>query len=172
MGIIYICTQGAELHLRDNQFVVSKQNQRLVCYPVEPVDQIEIFGNISITTPVINLCMKKGIIISFYSHSGYYNGRFEPLTSNNVKRCKLQVRTSDNDQFRINISQRIVSAKIHNQMVLLRRYFRSAEIHHSDILQRMNYYQKKAESGKSIEQIMGYEGSAAGIYFGSIIFSM
>ncbi len=78
MSIIYICTQGTELHVKENQFVVYKQGQKLAGYPVEPVDQIEIFGNVSITTPEINLCMKKGIVIAFYSYSGYYNGRFEP----------------------------------------------------------------------------------------------
>lgn len=168
LSIIYVCTQGSELHLKDNQFIVLKQDQCLVSYPIEPVEQIELFGNIAVTTPVINLCMKKGIIIAFYSHSGFYNGRFEPLSSKNVIRQKLQVRTSDNDSFCVKLSQNIISAKIHNQMVLLRRYFRSEDIHDREKLQKMTWLQKKAANGASIEKIRGYEGTAAGIYFNTL----
>ncbi len=168
MSIIYVCTQGSELHLKDNQFVVFKEDRCLVRYPVEPVEQIELFGNISVTTPVINLCMKKGVVIAFYSHSGFYNGRFEPLSSKNVRRQKLQIMTCENEEFCLKISQNIVSAKIHNQMVLLRRYFRSADIHNSGKLQRMTYLQKKARNGSAVEKIRGYEGTAASIYFNAL----
>ncbi len=66
------------------------------------------------------------------------------------------------------LAQKMISAKIHNQKVLLRRYSNSAGIDNSDSMQRMGYIHRKIDGACSIDQIRGYEGSAAGIYFNTL----
>ena len=63
-------------------------------------------------------------------------------------------------------SKRIISAKIRNQIVILRRYQRSAaEVDISKNIKEMQYLDAKICQAKTIEQLMGYEGFAARIYF-------
>ena len=73
---------------------------------------------------------------------------------------------SDNEDQRGLFAKMTLRAKIHNQVVLLRRYVRhSNEIHLGDEFLHMTACEKKIESAATIEEIMGYEGIAARYYF-------
>lgn len=70
-------------------------------------------------------------------------------------------------------SKRIIDAKIRNQIVVLRRYARNKQVDIDRSIQEMqNLSAHVLEKATTIEQVMGYEGMAARIYFrvlGSLI---
>ena len=58
-----------------------------------------------------------------------------------------------------------MAAKIRNQIVVMRRYARHGNYNvERSVVEMQNMY-KKLENAKSIEQVMGYEGTAAKTYF-------
>lgn len=83
----------------------------------------------------------------------------------NVQRQRLQAEITKDPEFRVAFSRKLIDAKIRNQIVVLRRYARHSERNvERSVVEMQNMYQK-LDTAKSIEQVMGYEGTAAKIYF-------
>ena len=68
--------------------------------------------------------LKKGISISYFSKGGSYFGRLQSTGHVNTFRQRQQIKLSDTD-FSLKMAQKIIKGKIHNQIVILRRYARS-----------------------------------------------
>ena len=165
MSYLYVCEQGATIGLADNRFQVKYRDGMVKSIPAETLEVIEVFGKIQITTQCIEECLKRGVNILYYSTNGAYYGRLISTNHVNVQRQRLQAELTKDPQFRVAFSKRIIDAKIRNQIVVLRRYARHSGTNiERPVVEMQNMY-KKLESAKGIEQIMGYEGAAAKIYF-------
>lgn len=163
MSYLYVCEQGAEVHCADGRIRVKLKGDELRSVPDETVEVIEIFGNIQITTQCMRHCMMRGINVIFYSTTGKYFGKLISTSHVNVGRQRLQGNLSDD--FKLAMSRSIVSAKIHNQSVILRRYARNRNINVNNQIEVMIRYAEKLDYCKKEDEIMGYEGAAARIYF-------
>ncbi|MEH2941305.1 CRISPR-associated endonuclease Cas1 [Lachnospiraceae bacterium KK002] len=71
-------------------------------------------------------CLKRGINISYYSKGGSYFSRLQSTNHINVQRQRKQAALADSE-FSLELAKNIVSGKIHNQEIILRRYARSEE---------------------------------------------
>lgn len=165
MSYLYVCEQGATIGITENRFQVKYKDGMVKSIPAETLEVIEVFGKIQITTQCVTECLKRGVNILFYSTQGAYFGRLISTNHVNVQRQRMQEKVTEDKQFRLDFSRRIINAKIRNQIVVLRRYARNRE---NDIrravIEMQNMY-RKLETAQSIEQLMGYEGTAAKIYF-------
>lgn len=72
---------------------------------------------------------------------------------------------SEKENFPLELSKRIVDAKISNQIVLAKRYLRNSDYEEEANLFQMKNAKKKVSDAKNIEQVMGYEGIASKHYF-------
>lgn len=165
MSYLYVCEQGATIGISNNRFQVKYKDGMLKTIPAETLEVIEIFGKVQITTHCMEECLKRGVNVIFYSTNGAYYGRLISTSHVNVHRQRKQAELGKNIEFKLGFSKKIISAKIRNQVVILRRYSRSKEIDINRSITEMLYMDAKVKTGKSIEQIMGYEGNAARIYF-------
>lgn len=165
MSYLYVCEQGATIGITENRFQVKYKDGMVKSIPAETLEVIEVFGKIQITTQCVTECLKRGVNILFYSTQGAYFGRLISTNHVNVQRQRMQERVTEDKKFRLDFSRCIINAKIRNQIVVLRRYARNRE---NDIrravIEMQNMY-RKLETAQSIEQLMGYEGTAAKIYF-------
>lgn len=80
-------------------------------------------------------------------------------------RQRLQAEIEHDKKFKASIARKIISAKIQNQIVILRRYARNRNVDIEQSVKEMQTMQKKVLSAHTDEQIMGYEGTAAKAYF-------
>lgn len=165
MSYLYVCEQGASIGIVENRFQVKYRDGMIKSIPAESLEIIEVFGKVQITTQCIEECLMRGINILFYSTNGAYYGRLISTSHVNVQRQRRQAEVGKNEKFKLEFSRRLIDAKIRNQIVVMRRYARSREkdIERS-VVEMQNMY-KKARDAVSIEQLMGYEGTAAKIYF-------
>ena len=131
--------------------------------PIEPLESIELFGRIQVSTACMTECLKRGVTVGFFSTTGAYYGRLSSTNHVHVERQRLQA-TLPMD-FCLGLSKRLVSGKISNQIVMVRRYNRYKEMNLEEDLKGMSRLLKKIEQCKKIEELMGYEGAAARIYF-------
>ena len=165
MSYLYVCEQGATIGITENRFQVKYKDGMVKSIPAETLEVIEVFGKIQITTQCVTECLKRGVNILFYSTQGAYFGRLISTNHVNVQRQRMQEKVTEDKKFRLDFSRCIINAKIRNQIVVLRRYARNRE---NDIrravIEMQNMY-RKLETAQSIEQLMGYEGTAAKIYF-------
>lgn len=165
MSYLYVCEQGTSIGLADNRFQVKYRDGMVKSIPAETLEVIEVFGKVQITTQCIEECLKRGVNILYYSTNGAYYGRLISTNHVNVQRQRLQAERTKDLDFRIAFSKRLIDAKIRNQIVVMRRYARHGNYNvERSVVEMQNMY-KKLENAKSIEQVMGYEGTAAKTYF-------
>lgn len=166
MSYLYVTEQGSTIGISDNRFQVKYKDGLIKSVPIETLEIIEIFGNVQITTQCLEMCLRKGINIIFYSTKGSYYGRLISTSHVNVQRQRLQADIGKNEIFKLAFSKRIIDAKIRNQIVIMRRYARNKEVNIERSIDEMQYMLQKIKNKCStIEQLMGYEGAAAKIYF-------
>ena len=163
MSYLYVCEQGSSIRFEGNRFQVKYKDGLLKSAPAETLEMIEVFGNIQITTQCMTECLKRGVNIIFYSTTGAYYGRLISTNHVNVERQRRQADLSD--EFKMQFAKQIINAKIRNQSVILRRYARNQDQSVSDAIAAMMRLDRKIDGCVDTEQIMGYEGAAARIYF-------
>lgn len=119
------------------------------------------------TTQCIQECLKRGIPVSFMSKGGRYFGRLHSTGHINTERQRMQCALYDTD-FSVELAKRIMSAKLRNQGVVLRRYEKSNNLEESENIKAIKRYREKLNQCTRIDEIMGYEGQAAKTYFEGI----
>lgn len=167
MSILYITEHGEKFSVRDGCFVIDSKGGLRRTVPQETLESVMIMGNIEMTTQCVKECLKRGITVTFLSKYGDYFGRLVSTTHHNADRIKKQIYAADDIQFRLKFAQKIQKAKIHNQMVILKRYIRNY-VNIEDISEEYKYMslsEKDIYRAKSIEEVTGYEGIAARYYF-------
>ena len=165
MSYLYVSEQGASIGIEANRFQVKYKDGMIKSIPAETLEMIEVFGSVQITTRCLTECLKRGVNILFYSTSGAYYGRLISTSHVNVQRQRIQAEIGHNETFKLEMSKKIIDAKIRNQVVVLRRYARGRDEDIHRMIIEMQNMQKKLPYAKSVEQVMGYEGTAAKIYF-------
>lgn len=166
MSYLYVSDQSAVISYSANRFQVKYKDGMLKSIPAEMLEVIEVFGNVQITTQCLRECLQRGINIIYYSTKGAYFGRVISPGHVNVFRQRRQAELGKDEKFCLEFSKKIIDAKIHNQIVVLRRYARNSRENIDRPVAEMKYMQQKVvEMAKSVDQLMGYEGNAARIYF-------
>lgn len=165
MSHLYLTEQGSSLKVRNNQFYVDLKDGTRKILPSDLLESIQVFGTINITTRAIETCLKKGINLVYYSTKGSYFGRLISTNHVNVKRQRQQARIYYDEKFKIDFCRRITKAKINNQRVILRRYYKKEDKSIELGLKEMKMMSRKIDACNTIEEVMGCEGNAARIYF-------
>lgn len=165
MSYLYVCEQGAVIGISGNRFQVKYKDGMTKSIPMETLEVIEVFGKIQLTIQCLETCLTRGINVMFYSRYGSYYGRLVSTNHVNVKRQRRQAELGANEAFNLEMSKRIIDAKIRNQIVILRRYARNTDYDIKRPVDEMQYMCRKIQGSTSVEQVMGFEGNAAKIYF-------
>ncbi len=166
MSYLYVCEQGASIGIEANRFQVKYKDGLVRSVPAETLEIIEVFGKIQLTTQCITECLKRGVNVIFYSSNGAYFGRLVSTNHVNVKRQRKQAELTE--EFKTQIAKNMITAKIRNQSVILRRYARNQNESVDKTIEEMIRLSRKIESCSDTEQIMGYEGFAARSYFSAL----
>lgn len=168
MPCLYVTEQGSQITVDQGYFVVNCKDGSKIMVPKETLESVVIFGNVTMSVMCMKECLSRGISASFLSTKGRYFGRLESTGHVNAMRLKSQVYLSDTPEFTLAFTAKILKAKMHNQAVLLRRYSRNSRRDLASESADILYYERKIDGCKTIEEMMGYEGMAARIYFNGL----
>lgn len=155
---------GASVHFEKNYITVKLEQRVLTKVPIENLEAVYIFSSVQVTSQTVIECLKRGIYISYLSKGGIYYGRLQSMGHVNVLRQRKQAMLADT-KFSLELAKRIISGKIHNQEIVLKRYARSENKDVEDIVSKMRQSFRKIENCHTVAEIMGYEGNAAKLYF-------
>lgn len=164
MSYLYVTENSAEIGIADNYAYAKYKDGMIVKVPFETLESISIFGHAQISTQCVQKCLSQGISIAYYSKGGSYFGRLHSTGHVKVERQRIQAGLIHSN-LALSLSKKIITSKIHNQIVVLKRYARSQKIDFSNECVAMAASQKNIEKCETVSQIMGYEGNAAKIYF-------
>ena len=165
---MYVTDPDSKLYISENR-IVCEGNDIKTMLPLETLEGIVLVGNAGITSHCSKEMLERGIPVSYISGRGEYFGRLQSTRHVNIQRQRCQFRCGDNDSFCMEITRGIISAKIHNQCVLLRRYNRRiADRKVEENISEMKRQENLLQTCTGREQIMGYEGIASRLYFESL----
>lgn len=164
MSLLYVNESGATIGIEGAYCTVKQKDGAKRLLPIESLDGITIMGQSQMTTQCSEECMKRGIPVSYFSKGGKYFGRLISTGHINVERQRKQCTLYDTD-FAATLAMKILSAKIRNQSVVLRRYEKSKGIHLEEEQKMLTICRNKILTCTRIEEMIGYEGQAAKYYF-------
>ena len=166
MQTLYVSDNGVLLKKKSNRILLKKDNKILEEIPILDLKRVIIFGNNQVSTQLLQYFATKGIDVAFLSSSGRFKFRLVPETSKNIFLRMAQHDHYRNKSFRIQFSQSVVEAKIHNQRSLLVRYQRNRpEVDLKRCLEILKKCSHQVRQKQEIDEIMGVEGYAAKTYF-------
>jgi CRISP-associated protein Cas1 len=169
MSSLYLTEDGTHLTLKDNRIVIKKSDEILKEVALEKVDNIVLVGNISITSPLSVELLEREIPVNWLSKTGKFYGRLEPTTKVNIARQREQFRTADNLTFSLNLAKSFITGKVKNCQVVLRRYNRNFDYNDvSENIEELRRYTFKISESETVEELLGYEGNCAKLYFQSL----
>lgn len=159
---LYVHEPGAYVTKEQKRLVVKKKNEVLAEVKLKDVAHVVLLGRVTISPAAIHLLCSEGRSIAHLSFGNWLTGMTVGIGMRNAFDRAAQFRAADDPVRCLGFARRIVSAKIRNQRTLLRRNGSDVEKAHLDEMTRML---RKAEVAKSLEQLLGFEGNAARLYF-------
>ncbi|NTV45690.1 MAG: CRISPR-associated endonuclease Cas1 [Chlorobiales bacterium] len=172
LNSLYLQEQGSILLKNGERFSVEKDGRQISEINVRRVEQILVFGNITLTTPVMQHCMSSNIPVTFLSQHGSYFGRLEATTADQSALERFQYLRSLDEPFTFDIARRIVEAKIRNSRTMIRTRRGMAWESNGELkdkfdntLSLMHSLSEQIKTCEHIEVLRELEGKSAILYF-------
>lgn len=119
LNTLYLQEQGSILFKNGERFSIEHEGRQINEITVRRVEQILVFGNITLSTPAMQYCMRSNIPVTFLSQHGTYFGRLEATTADQSALERFQYLRSLDEPFSLDVAQRIVAAKISNSQTMI-----------------------------------------------------
>jgi CRISPR-associated protein Cas1 len=161
---VYLNTQGLRVGRSGEVLQVKEKDAlRQEIRPIE-ISQLNLMGNIQVTTQVTQLLCEAGIPVCYFSQGGWFYGITTGMVTKNVFLRQSQFRLAAEPWFCLKLARKLVGGKIRNQRtMLLRNHTEPPEVS----LREMKEMALRADSAGSPEELLGIEGNAARLYFGA-----
>src|SRR5206468_7990443 len=124
--------------------------------------QVNLLGNIQITTQALQSLCESGVPVSYFSMGGWFYGTTTGMNTKNINLRRAQFRLAESEWFARSLARSLVAGKIRNQRVMLQRNHLEPK---KSTLAAMKSLAESAESAESLETLLGIEGTAARYYF-------
>ena len=125
--------------------------------PWNRISRIVVVGRSSFSGGVVYRAVKEDIPVTLIDIFGQVSGHLISAVKSPVSSTEAQKAMVESPDFCLEFAREIISAQIHNRHVVLRRN----GIHETGLKPMIS----KALQAESVEQLRGYEGSAAHLYF-------
>jgi CRISPR-associated protein Cas1 len=152
---LYVGKSGDVLKVKDKDQVVQEIRLNEIC-------QLNLMGNIQLTTQTIQALCEAEVPIAYFSMGGWFYGITQGLGVKNIFLRREQFRLADVPGFCLRLARALVAGKIANQRTLLQRNHVEPP---PQTLTQMKCLQQEAERVSSTDVLLGLEGNAARLYF-------
>src|ERR1035437_4016856 len=160
---LYLNTQGVKVGRSGAVLQVKDKEKLLQEVRIGEICQVNLMGNIQITTQAVQALCEAEVPICYFSMGGWFYGITLGLNTKNVFLRRNQFRLAEQEYFARTIARRLVAGKIRNQRTLLQRNHVEPK---RETLSGMKEMAERAEGAGSLEELLGLEGNAARMYFG------
>lgn len=177
MPPLYIVQQNTKIRIRNRRLQVERdvspdsevpdqKPEILTSVPIGQVNQLVLFGNISLTTPAIDALLAQDAEVVFLTQNGDYRGELIGSVTPHVPMRRAQYGCLNNPAFILEMAKCFVTAKLQHQRTFLQRHTREerseAALSSIDHLERaINSIPQKT----TLDSLRGVEGAATAAYF-------
>lgn len=159
---LYLNTQGYYVGKSGNVLKIKEKTKVVKEVRMNEICQVNVFGNVQISTQATQQLCKHEIPIAWFSQGGWFYGLTQGLGLKNIFLRREQFRWADAPSFCLRLARALVSGKIRNQRTMLQRNHVEPP---RTALAQMKCMREDAERARSLEQLLGIEGNAARLYF-------
>ncbi len=176
MATLYVTEPGSVVEKEYDRIIITLHNEVLEAIPIRKLGSVVLLGNIGITTSAINMLLSHGVNLHFLSRSGKILGVLDSYMKPETQFIPKQFALTQSESFRLSFSKQVVSGKLSNYEVFLRRLLRNRSSIFDDLEQKeadriihspdlMDEIKEKVNHAKTIDEVMGFEGYASKEYF-------
>ena len=159
---MYVVAQGGVVGKSGDTLTVSVKRKRVAKARLLDVSSVSIFGNAQVTAQATRELLERGIPICHFSYGGWLKGVTWGMAHKNVELRMHQFRAAGDAPASLAIAKEIVTAKVRNSRVMLRRNHPRAP---AAALEEMRRLAGMVASADSLQTLLGIEGAAARVYF-------
>jgi CRISPR-associated protein Cas1 len=159
---LYLNTQGLRvgktgelLQIKDRDKLVEEVRMGEIC-------QLNLFGNVQLTTQAIQSLCAEDIPIAYFSQGGWFYGITRGMGLKNIFLRREQFRYADLPPFCLSIARALVVGKVQNQRTMLQRNHVEPP---APALAALKRAMEEAQTADSLDTLLGIEGNASRIYF-------
>jgi CRISPR-associated protein Cas1 len=159
---LYLNTQGFRVGKSGEVLQVKDKDKTVQEVRIGEVCQVNLLGNIQISTQAVQSLCEAGVPVSYFSMGGYFYGITTGLNTKNVVLRRSQFRLADSEWFPLSLARALVAGKIRNQRTMLQRNHIEPKKSSLGVMKAMA---ERAERADNLESLLGIEGTAARTYF-------
>ncbi len=160
--ILVVQNARAYVGRRGGEITVSLEKETLTRHPMEQIQAIYLYGAVQISTQALHGCLERSIPVAYFSPAGRFLGMTGGLPSSGTDARRGQYRLHEEPGLRAKLASRILSAKIHNQRVML---MRNGDAPKPAIARLAELRDQAGEGNRTLDTLRGIEGMAAAVYF-------
>lgn len=167
MGTVYLVSSNGKMSKEGEALVVRDYDGTKTTLPLHTIGQLIVIGTVEISGQALRLLMKYSIETVFVSKNGRYDGKLVFEDAKNVFLRQKQYDVLHNEGFCIITAKSIVRGKLRNEYLFMQRIGRKLEkdAFITQQVQKLASILEKLEKASTIDEIRGYEGFAATLYF-------
>lgn len=157
---VYVNVQGSVLGVRRGRLEVFHEGEVKASFRLIDVSQVCVFGNVTVSAQATRELMAREAPLLWFSFGGWFSGMTEGLPARNVEVRRAQYGISGHRA--LLVARNMIGGKIRNSRTLLRRNSRGDTAH---VTEQLKALVGSARSADSAESLLGFEGTAARLYF-------
>jgi len=160
---IYIFSSGELKRQENTLWLVGEDGKKAM--PVETVDDLNVFGEVTLNKRLLEFLTKNQIPIHFFNHYDYYIGSYYPREHLNSGYLTLQQASCYLDSSRrLDLARRFVDGAMANMLKALGYYARRGKELDEQVA-RIGGLRSQAAGVGTIDELLAAEGNARRLYY-------
>lgn len=171
LNTLYVTSENSYLGLDGENIVVYDDKKEIGRLPLHNLEGIVSFGYRGTSPALMGACVEKNISLCYLTPQGKFLARVTGKIKGNVVLRQQQFLSSCDEKISLDIAKNCILGKVYNARWILERAIRDHPMQ-IDVeavkssSAKLKEFLEYIQNANSIEQLRGYEGEAASIYFG------
>jgi CRISPR-associated protein Cas1 len=170
LNTLYVTTADSYLSLDGETVVILNQDKVLGRIPLHNLDGIVAFGYKGASPALMGECARRNISLCFLKPNGNFLARVTGKVYGNVTLRKEQYRISDKPDIACKFARNFIIGKVFNSRWVIERVIREHALSVDcaklkKVSTQLQSFLERIKNCSSNEQLRGYEGEAASLYF-------
>lgn len=171
LNTLYVTSENSYLGLDGENIVVFEEQKEIGRLPLHNLEGIVSFGYRGTSPALMGACVDRNISLCYLTPQGKFLARVTGKVRGNVILRKQQYDTGKDEEKSLTIAKTCILGKVYNSRWVLERAVRDHAMQIDAEKVKAASMQLKAsleriQNCTSKDQLRGYEGEAASIYFG------
>lgn len=171
LNTLYITSENSYLSLDGENVVVFEEQKEIGRVPLHNLEGIVSFGYRGTSPALMGACAQKSVSLCYLTPQGKFLARVSGKVKGNVLLREQQYNSKNDEQISLGIAKNCIIGKVYNARWVLERVVRdhALQIDVNKVKKASAFLKgalERIQNAASKDQLRGYEGEAASIYFG------